>query len=402
MKNILSYIASLRSPARSPIISLGRRQEKGDSNQYGYINVTDTFVLSRPTLLCLSGDRTKSSEGANGFAKLGQTLLGRAQVYSTDVQILGAIYPKLKTTYKKLIEGYNQKAKAGNSQNYTDFSYDLAVKQFFPLVSNSRNTIDGRIEYEKISTIQAMRNCRNINVLAYSYGGVVINEIGDALSEFMENIGYTKDEIKKISQQVLVLTGGNVANVGTSKAGFTQIHLFNMNDTGVQKRCQNIDIVKDMLAKENKSNLPLAVSSVKEAKGLEYVVCAISGLQNMIRADDRGDFTKSDNTLMPVYKDAMGHAPDTYFSLGLGQHGFMMSLVAASVLTNGVNHSIANNVIHEGEEFSPLPSPEYLLKAPQQIRFAKATRGQAGTYAELLRLADAIEYDRRIRSAWER
>lgn len=393
-------------------LGIGQRVSKSEAD-FGYRDVTDTPMLNKPTLLAFCGARTTTTKDANAFAKLAQDLLGRADVYDSELQIISAYYPP-GYDLRAARSNYNNKAELHEDGNYQPFVDQLVQKQFLPLVAN----ISGDGNPTRLSLEQASKNLRNITMLGYSYGGVVIAEIGNCLCETMQRLGYSDAEISAATRQVNVITAGSTALYGHDKANFSGLHVLNIGDAMVGLRSNNIAVAKNLINHSTAKNEPFAIVPLP---GKEQYIIAAQPIEAMPRTNDSGSFvdktgkffsTRMDDkgelikeyyepgqAELPKLTDNEGHTTYTYFNYGLGTNGILIPNTIAIALTNAVNNSIANA---HSENLIEAPDRDALLVPSRQIQFKRSTMERSGLYSAPEAVATATGYTSRITQALER
>lgn len=387
-------------------IKLGRR-EKGD-----YIDVTEGVDFKKPTLLALPGGSACDTRKANGFAKVAQQLIGRSEIYDDKLQIISASYPTHPDDRGRVFEDgriHNQKFSSGEERNYQPYVEKLVSKSFMQLVTNE----DG----QRIDNEIAKENLRNINVLTYSFGGMIIDEIGNALYDKMVELGYATADIDDITSQLVVVTTASASNYGSCKANFTRLHILNLGDERVVENSENDDLVIEILNEIGRADKPLTVIKLENEN---ENVAVVTNIRSMARVDETGSVWDKDGNFFsmdldlkgkrfreypsekvefPAYDDPKGHGVYTYMSYGVGEHGQMVPNMIANTLTNGINNSIANFEANFSYEATGLPNIDALMQPPRQVRFQRASIEDVGVYSAPESVSQDIGYVGRVAAA---
>lgn len=254
-EHIEPLVRKLREGSR---ITLGRRVDPQikSTTPEGYEEENDTSKISftQPTLLALSGAENFTVDTADSFARFVQRFFGKLENYYSSsyqgLQIVGAHYPKPSTLLAHDIENHNASRYLADGYQLP-YIRQLVEKKFLPLVKVfDGERLPDQAPQRRIFIERAMRNARNLTVLAYSFGGVVMDEIGNALYDTMIQLGYTPDEINDVTRQIVVVTMGTVANFGAGKAHFTSLHMLSTRDAKVSALSSNVaTCTKDPLLK---------------------------------------------------------------------------------------------------------------------------------------------------------
>ena len=142
------------------LLKLTGRSEEQD---FGITPLTadDRECFTKPVLLTLGGNLSRTDKDARGFAKRA-TRLGGIIGYE-EICIVGTHYSgRTGPSYSgKFNRAYIRE------ENFCAAAYHFAVDYFKPLLVESG---------EKISTGEAKKRFRNINIMATSFGGVVAEE----------------------------------------------------------------------------------------------------------------------------------------------------------------------------------------------------------------------------------
>ena len=370
------------------------RVAKSDQ-EHGFKDVTDQDRLfDTPTVLCLGpvdcfhGDPIT----ANGFAKSVQRIISRIGVYDDELRILSITHP-YDHDVPEIVNDYNGEMLSDVDREQT-IAWD-AVKRF----------VDSKFRYlfydgDQLRDIdQIKRNCRRVNIVTHSLGGVLIQQMGNVIAEILKNEGLSAYQIADITSQFFVLTTGNVASLKLGRASFTQIHVYGLGDRISYARCaENHDDILVAVRTRNLVGKNLAVFPLNERTlANNYVVC----IGDIIKTDKQRSEMGYRN-IEPVidpdmprvdlrsgrpqinYNDLRRteHGVTSYMFYGIGTHGLMVPLSIGTAMTNALLNSVYN---HSNDKFIPLAKPAQLLIAPAISAFSElADEARAAIEARVL------------------
>lgn len=332
-------------------IKLGRHKGEGP---FEYIE--DSRIFNKPTLLTLSGASASFEGDANGFATIAEGLIGGKNAYGDEMQIVGAQYYGHYSDLYRDIKQHNDKAATDrtNVENWQLYAYQLMMEQFLPLVANVKHGEDGAIEITPLdpapekSTEIAKRRARNVNVLAYSSGCVLMDEIGNALYAKMKAppLGYSDEQIDEIMGQMLEVTIGNVSAFGRGHAHFTAVHFLNMNDAGVLvHNMDNLRFAKRMGGNPEGEKPTIA----RMRNGRRDILVMIPKIENL--------------------GDPEGHRATTYLNPN-GDKDLYDGISA--ILKKGIDNSIENAKTQKDSGLIPLEiTTQDIMMLPWQMRVGK-------------------------------
>ncbi|MBR1925449.1 MAG: hypothetical protein IJ837_01170 [Clostridia bacterium] len=158
---------------------IGKRVEKTEQNKNGFeIVKTSKLSENKPIILCLGGQYVLSPRTANGLCKFCLNIMNK-DAKNSDFDVFSVIY------------GTDFDDMKGNLSK--DEITELCESVFISRVKNENN--------QKLSTEQAMKNMRQVNILSHCYGQIALNQIVDEAEQRMESLGYSKKECKNILSQ---------------------------------------------------------------------------------------------------------------------------------------------------------------------------------------------------------
>ncbi len=140
----------------------------------------DVYLINKPTVLVVGGNATTGSFGANGNAKIIQSMLDSTK---TKAELLSVYY---------------------NGKVYTDGLFEYYCRRFTrdlftPLLCSGN---------KKLPVEEACKNMRNVTIFAHSLGGKTVENIISEMQDIMKKFNYKDDEISKITKQVFVVSYG--------------------------------------------------------------------------------------------------------------------------------------------------------------------------------------------------
>ena len=366
-------------------LSLGERVAKSHEHPLGFRNV-DTATIDKPTIFAIAALDSYSDNDANGMAKRVQMLLGRSNTYTKDVQIIGA-HQLGHLNMARAIRYHNEMAAMGQ-YIYPPGLMEFAKKQLQPLVTEGEPP-------QKIDVETACRRMRNITFFTHSSGTVAVDEIGNALCDIMEKVGYTDDEIARITSQAAAVNIAGVASFGRSRSSFSTVNLVNLSDTLIPEYSDNLTIAKRLIenTQQGKDLHVLPISSAPN----QYLVAVDHIPKNVIRSDHTGRVVDGHDKLHKQMNDEEGHMLTSYTHYGLDTHGFILPQILSTVLANSVNNALQNA---KAKPFTPLETAE-LFNSPDKIRFKTSDAKDAGVYSNIIAVNEATGFTDRIRQASE-
>ena len=160
----------------------GHRVEKTKDNLLGWEIVdVKNIDTSKPVVLCFGGNATINTTYANGMAKNAERFLG--------------ITPKDKYIDVYSIQyGTNPGLDVGNLTQQDIIN--ITKKIILPRILDNKG--------QKLTVHQACKNMRNINILSFCYGEVVVNRMMAYASRVMEQFfEYSTQDTQKVLSQIL-------------------------------------------------------------------------------------------------------------------------------------------------------------------------------------------------------
>lgn len=193
---------------------------KSKENLYGQreIKESENPFLEGPCLLCISAGGISMNRNVFGTTKEG-IKMARMRVRGQK----NAGFDLKDFPVKFLSLKYDT---IGEEKNTTEKEkIDAFVNQYLQsLIANNG---------QKIDCIQAMKNMRNINIMSYCDGTKLVQNIEENLTEKMQKLGYTDEEIRNIQSQMCMFPIATYRLAGMQKStciSFKDIHDTEVND----------------------------------------------------------------------------------------------------------------------------------------------------------------------------
>ena len=288
--------------------------------------------ITKPTIICLGGNTTKTEEDANAICKLAANLIGlkepidNEQATTNDVDIIGVAYGEIENSPRN------------SSTAVTRQEISMLVDTLLLPLAVGKNG-------KRLSLNQAERNFNNVTFFSHCYGAKIINEMNFDLIRKMKDIGYSSDEILTIQKQMTSVSYAPIEEV------------FNM---------PSLQIVS---AKDYTSMVPNNASD--DFTNTYYDI--FEG-----KTEFNGNYVfKEDENTVTLFTSAMSQKPgnehsvifikrDEYWRYTLlnPDHADEVSQVAGYVLASSVATGLQNQT---STEFIPKPGPEEILQSASSI-----------------------------------
>lgn len=285
----------------------GHRVPKSAENLLGW-EVVDVKKIdtAKPVVLCFGGNATINTTFANGMAKNAERFLG---ITPQDNYV--SVYSIQYGTHEGLDVG-----------NLTQQDVvEITKKLILPRILDKNG--------QKLSTIQACKRMRNINILSFCYGEVVVNRMVAYASGVMEQFfGYSPQDTQKVLSQILHVSYAPIveANKYTTNLEFKSF----LDELLAEK------FERDFLNGEN-GEIPYLGCGKLRVNGNTATVFARSfASENKTIFDEHDMFIKRDKNWKTADKRAD-----------------FPSMALSYTLALGVTNSRGN---HSAGQFTPLPS----------------------------------------------
>lgn len=291
-----------------------------------------SYKITKPTVICLGGNCTKTVEEANGICKIASSLIGLKnkvcdeQATDQEVDIIGVAYGALENNL-------NTKTTMVTKEEVALLVDTLLL----PLAVNE----DG----ERFSFEQAQRNFCNVNFFSHCYGARILNEMNFDLMRKMLVKGYSSKEILDIQKQMTSVSYAPIEEV----FNLTSIQAISLKDliTAVPSNANNKfqDTYREILSgdimfsgtylfQEDENTVTLFTSSMTPKPGNEHSIAFVA-------RDERWRY----GLLNP-------------------SHGDEVSQVLGYTLATAVATGLQNEY---SEVFIPKPTPQQVLESAQDI-----------------------------------
>ena len=205
---------------------LGKRVEKTSKNPFGFMWVRE-IPVDEPSVLFLGGNGTINVKSANGYMNDVEGLLKNKNI-KEDIGIYCVIYNFGDETHDPkyafhddlarniyMYQNGRRRAKTRKIPNEEDKNPHY-IELLFKNVFLPRLSHDGH----KISVEQAIKNIRNINIVAHCHGGYTFLKLEEEMQKKMAELGYTKEEMSAIQKQLLCVGFAPFCPLGISKSTF--------------------------------------------------------------------------------------------------------------------------------------------------------------------------------------
>jgi len=222
------------------------RRVSKDEVASGY-QIVKKFAIDKPTILVIGAapvdienvqksDFEDSEKYSNAYAKLAQMLLtGSRKKFPNGVQILSMVYhPQyLQENFFKDWVKYDQ-----DNRYICNEVDNLFKRHIMPLLCDD---VGKKLPLETVK-----KKFRNLNIVSHSYGGIISEQLGNAIRKKMTELDYTAQEIDSAMSQISLLSMGNVADISNSNNKFTKLHIINENDSDVITLSDNMPQIDDI------------------------------------------------------------------------------------------------------------------------------------------------------------
>lgn len=290
------------------------------------------FKITKPTIICLGGNCTITTEEANGVCKVASSLIGLKnkfddeQATTQDVDVIGIAYGSLENSDNP------------NTTMVTKQEIGLIVDTLLmPLAFDEQGN---RYSFE-----QAQRNFCNLNFFSHCYGSKVLNEMNFDLMRKMLSQGYSSRETLDLEKQMTSVAYAPMEEV----FNMTAVQAISLKDltTAVPSNANAgfqdayLDIVRGntvfsgtSLFIEDENTVTLFTSSMSPKPGNEHAI-------NFIARDERWRY----GLLNP-------------------DHGDEVSQVLGYALATAVATGLQNEY---SQEFIPKPTTEQIYLSAKDI-----------------------------------
>ncbi len=286
-------------------------------------------LLQKPVVLFFSGRGNFEMSLINGFGRKIRKTMGLHHVPLKGIKTVSVRYPgNQRDLYNDYVSSHHDKMHS-KTDHPVFYIKHFVEKYLRPLYLD---------EHGKPRTLhQAMRNCRRLNLIGYSYGSSIIQGIAEIMTKDMLRKGFTPRYIKQIQSQILALNIAPNLDKKHYKNDFRSYHLINTKD----------DFMMEFLG-------PILPEQRDEKKDLERTFLKEQGNQVVLLINTLKNNTQEGSHHISTYCREANQAQK--IALRWGKY----------ILFNGMNNSIENE---NSDYFEPLPMD--LEHAPKKLLFLK-------------------------------
>lgn len=258
------------------------------------IEETENPFLDAPCFLCISAGGIGINKNVFGTTKRGMEM---ARMRIRGQRNAGFSLKDFPVKFLSIkLETKSQDEKMTEEERIDTF----VTQYFLPLISSNGT---------RIECIQAMKNMRNVNMMSYCDGTLVVQSIERNLINKMQKLGYTDEECEKIQSQMCIFPISTNRLNGTQKS--TCISFKDIND---------VEVGDNVTSEERKK--------INESVIGEYF------------------FEHSNNEISYLFSGNGEHNLKTYTHSGMA-----MSACLSSAISKALENSILNFL---GENFVPI------------------------------------------------
>ncbi len=195
----------------------GKRTLENRDTHWDNLNL-DEYSFDKPVIVCLSGNGTKSTKGANGMCKIAENMLDlmfkmkdseikaedKIDIISCsyDVDLKYLFYPiddEVKEKYPDLKEYAKEFPEALWDASQRGYLSDATSKQFAKNILFSRCINE---DGEKLPIDECQKNISQVTFFTYCYGTKALNQIMDYFTGMLLQKGFNEKEIDKITSSM--------------------------------------------------------------------------------------------------------------------------------------------------------------------------------------------------------
>ncbi len=242
------------TPSRVHII---QRIDKSVRHPYG-VRPVSYAPINHPSIVLLGGEGTIKSRYANYYASMIQDILHNDGIH--DINIYSVYYdfgnriPKLDRTDIFRRAGYKIEQLHRNGDNKTlaeMYKHEpiphIAIKLFNVFIRPRIMGSDDRPRHMD----QIMSYMGRIFFWTHSYGGTIMNYLGEYMRDEMRRIGFSAHDIDAVCQQILVI--GHAPTVPMFRQPFRTLNFVSCGDTIIE----NVNHMTDYLNKNADDITPM-------------------------------------------------------------------------------------------------------------------------------------------------
>lgn len=337
-------------------LGIGRRESRTLTNSSGWTKLDESYKITGPVVICIAGNATMREREANGFAKMISENLGIRTSVEMELGIEQSEFPAelLSVWYNGSYSDSPDFIKQSDYENRGDKSYvvsqkeedyynevknsfkDFFNKYFRPLIVDSNgNRLDVR---------RAMKNVRNINIVSFCYGTVVVSHLENIMKEELKRLNYSEQETSEIQKQMFTVNCSALLEFGTAKSTSTNFNVLDDEDSEKSKYSQR-HTNPEIHGKELVNGI--GITQVYSQNESVFAVPSVSGYE--------------DSHYGPLYfrmssREKYGFTDPSY--------GDILPALITDTLQEGISNSVKN---FDTPEFIPLDSLEKRVEMVESL-----------------------------------
>ncbi len=203
-----------------------RKVEKSPENEYGIEISESGNPFEQPTFLSMLALNMRLRDTNGAISRILELSGVRFPNGEQNISMEDVPVNFMSLSYSELSgDRFNKIAANDNIVEIDEDTRDFVLKYMLPLVSNNG---------QKRDINECLRNMRNINIMCFCDAIFPIKSMSLVLTEEMQKIGYTEEEIDNILSQVCIFPIGTEApciNALISDIKFTTVFLLDIRDS---------------------------------------------------------------------------------------------------------------------------------------------------------------------------
>ena len=210
---------------KTAYMSFIEQMSKDENNGQDYRVISEKeseTLLQKPIVLFFSGRGNYEMSLINGFGRKIRKTMGLHHTPLKGIKTVSVRYPgNQRDLYNDYVSSHQDKIY--NRADHPVFYIKHFVEKYLrPLYLDENGN--------KRELFQAMRNCRRLNLIGYSYGSSIIQVISEIMTKDMLRKGFSPRYIRQIQSQILALHIAPNLDKKHYKNDFRSYHLINTND----------------------------------------------------------------------------------------------------------------------------------------------------------------------------
>lgn len=353
-------------------VKIGKRVDKTDENPHGWEYV-DKIPYDEACVIYLGGDGATNGKAANGYAKIIQNEI--LKPIGADIPVYGIEYDfgEHNKSYARKLDFLKHrtalfdnkrdmeiKQKASSEEYNPQYIEQLFEKVMLPRIS----LFNGR---GRLSTEEACRRIRRLNVVAHCHGGFVALKLEDKMQKTMAELGYNPEERKQIQSQLLVVAHAPACALGVSKSQF--VSFSSSYDLEVPSNGNTVEVyIKTAQTEERKR---FAAEEDKDAEGIaknNWFDFKPSFFENKKHFMIKQKY-EWNNEEGPFMINTDEHNNVSYRDNSQTKEGKMLAYFSRAILQNGIKNALEN-----AGKFVRLPSFDELILPADKTKSGKVIK----------------------------